>query len=130
MLNKNSITPEYIVNAFKETGLKAIQGDYFDGENCACALGCLFKYEKLGENVDQNDNDNITNILNQYMSDDFRMGVAVGFDGGNSWGLSEDYKEGFEIGKEAWKMVEKEGIVVDQDEDGWFNEEDENEEDE
>lgn len=48
------ITPEKVIQAYKETGLKPINGDFFNKNyTCACPLSALYAHSKNKENPQQ-----------------------------------------------------------------------------
>jgi hypothetical protein len=95
------ITPEEVVQAFEDTGLKPHQGTYFgerddayiipEGDNCACAMGAIY-YKEFGVKSNEAHDYFVNKFTRNY-----QLGFACGFD--NSDKLFEG-QELFDIGYE------------------------------
>jgi hypothetical protein len=106
----NRITPEEVVTAYKETGLRPGRGAYFPDDGCACGLGVLYYRDKpdhMGT---------ITAYFDNKLGYDYRLGFVVGFDGEYfGYGVigkpSDDYKVGYEDGRACWQACVEAGLV-------------------
>ena len=121
-----SIKVEEVIEAYKKTGLRPIQDEWFGRYrgrgNCACALTAIviekdppFLQDLTKEDaVDEIDMDGVMNAQ-LGLSYAYIKGFTRGFDGYHTVGdlkvkveNQEDLLRGFEDGKAIWKAVKKE----------------------
>lgn len=103
------ITVEQVVAAYRETGLKAVQGDYFPADGCACALGAIAVQNGLRKDD--------LEISDWYENNDFPFitPFTLGFDGlapSNSGFWTKDDWQAYKNGRAAWKACMDAGLVV------------------
>jgi hypothetical protein len=103
------ITPEEVVAAYKETGLKPEQGITL-ADGCACGLGVIYA-QKFG--VLEADSYDVFNALERDLSPAYIYGFIAGFDGIDytTIGLREGESIGYEDGRACWKAVVVSGLV-------------------
>jgi hypothetical protein len=98
------ITPEMILDAYENTGLKPKQGDYFskDGK-CACGLGAFYAFNN---NTKELDGSYVGNYISKLISYDYLSGFIDGFDSNEYIGdpLDEEII-GYKDGIAAWEAV-------------------------
>lgn len=112
------ITPDQVVEAYRKTGVKPMQGNWHNGSEsdlCCCGLGAL--YLAAGEPV-------LTLTLNSYahhvqqvlnIPGNYLIGFTNGFDGKvmpEEWVNREFEPQGFHDGRLAWATVQREILGV------------------
>ncbi len=94
-------TPEMVLAAYVETGLKPAQGDYFPAPGQACGLGVMAVQGGYAD-INSNDVDMPDDIVQAW----YRHGFANGFDGsGIKTFMDDDYTVGYADGAAAWSAV-------------------------
>lgn len=127
MEQSKRIKPEQVLAAFEKTGLKPVQGQYFNGhigDACACGLGAIYAADLMnkGKSVetlfDEITSDNGGDDINELVWDFFESSHSFKYQNGFVNGFDEedptvmpnerryeDYKNGFEDGKAAYQAV-------------------------
>ncbi|WAH35007.1 hypothetical protein [Alicyclobacillus dauci] len=105
------ITPEQVVEAYKATGLKPMQGDYFPEQGCACGIGCMSR--TVVGLLPEEDFDPISIMEDAFnVSHNYVVGFTRGFDNlDNKEIYGNDMKDGYADGQAAWKAVVEVGLV-------------------
>jgi hypothetical protein len=108
----NRITVEEVKNAYKETGLKPKQGNFFPEPGCACGLGAIYIQKSRKENFGK-DKVSVMNKLSYTYPRIYQVGFANGFDGIRKKSefvttvTRDHYHMGYEDGKAAYEAVRK-----------------------
>jgi len=95
----NRISPEMVLEAYKKTGLKPMQGDLFPRDGCACALGSFAAMNGYKDTA------NALLFLNNLTSHDYVNAFGEGFDGERFHSYGDKFDNAFRDGQEAWEAV-------------------------
>jgi hypothetical protein len=107
----NGVSPERVVQAYRETGLTPGRLDFFPEVGTACALGALFatEYRHLSDDeLFEFDTEKIWSWLQEKHYYFYATGFADGFDGKRQKVLCrpyEGYIQGHSDGVAAWNAV-------------------------
>lgn len=102
------ITPEQVVHAYLETGLRPTQGAWFHN-GCGCGVFAVCAPSFIGD-PDDFDEPIAVGILG--LPQMYMRGFTNGFDGQGRIELkSADWQAGYDDGKAAWKAVVAAGLV-------------------
>lgn len=102
----NRVLPEQVVEAFRHTGLKPMQGDFFPIEGCACGLGAIFTY------LCKDKNEDVAEWCENEYGDDYVQAFAAGFDGSETSIYREKNKSAYNDGKSSWELAKEKLLLM------------------